>query len=65
MKTATEIVKPNPYGQMHVWCEKHQAHMNSKTHPAMIAAFIAGTSLPAGVLPHCCRSARACSPLLS
>jgi hypothetical protein len=24
MKTATEIVRFAPYGQMHIWCEKHQ-----------------------------------------
>ena len=26
MKTATEIVRPAPYGRMHVWCEEHRCH---------------------------------------
>jgi len=40
MKTATEIVRPAPYGRMHVWCEKHQCrHPIDKPCDASIEAY--------------------------
>jgi len=40
MKTATEIVRPAPYGRMHVWCKKHQSrHAIDKPCDASIQAY--------------------------
>jgi len=40
MKTATEIVRPAPYGRMHVWCKKHQSrHAIDKPCDASIEAY--------------------------